>query len=194
MQVRIMPTQLFDSVARVAGFSAAAAIPALFLAAVALALFFGGAGERWGPVNDVLVALTLLLLILPVVALPVVLDNPEGWFVALSYVAVAGLVVAAIGQLLLVAGVIGLNTSFVTGGVGILPLLAWWAGVAYLALGAGMLPSHIGWWLVGTLGLGLLTFLATFGARRPVTWAFGAGLVTALIGWLVSISAFLLAG
>jgi hypothetical protein len=186
MQVRIMPTQLFDSVARVAGFSAAAAIPALFLAAVALALFFGGAGERWGPVNDVLVALTLLLLILPVVALPVVLDNPEGWFVALSYVAVAGLVVAAIGQLLLVAGVIGLNTSFVTGGVGILPLLAWWAGVAYLALGAGMLPSHIGWWLVGTLGLGLLTFLAT--------WAFGAGLVTALIGWLVSISAFLLAG
>ena len=187
-----MPTELLDSLARLAGFSAAAAIPTLFLSAVALALFFRGAGERWGPVNDVLVALTLLLLILPILALPGVVENPEGWFVALGYVAIAGIAVAAIGQLLLVARVIGLNTSFVTGGVGILPLIGWWVAVVYLALGVGMLPSHIGWWLVGTLGLALLTGASTFGASGAVTWAFGAAMVTVLMGWLVSISAYLL--
>jgi hypothetical protein len=145
-------------------------------------------------VNDVLVALTLLLLILPVLALPEAVREAEGWFVVLGYVAVAGIAVAAIGQLLLVAGVIGLNTSFVTGGVGILPLVAWWIAVAYLALGAGTVPTSIGWWLVGTLGLAALTVAATFVARGAVTWAFGVGMMTALAGWLVSLSAYLLGG
>lgn len=187
-----MPTELFDSLVRLAGISAAAAIPALFLSAVALALFFGGAGDRWGPVNDVLVALTLLLLILPVLVLPGRIEEEEGWFVALGYVAVAGILVASIGQLLLVARVISLNTSFVTGGVGILPLLAWWAAVVYLALAAGTVPAEIGWWLVGTLGFAVLLVGATYVLRGAVVWAFGAAMVTALMGWLVTLSAFLL--
>ena len=52
---------------RLASMSSWAALVALVLSGIALALFFGGAGEFWGPVNDALIVITAIAL-LPVVA------------------------------------------------------------------------------------------------------------------------------
>jgi hypothetical protein len=194
MQVSVMSTELSDSLVRLAGISAAAAVPALFLSGVALALFFRGAGDWWGPVNDVLIALTLLLLVLPILVLPgAVGEQAGGWFIALSYAAVAGIVVAAAGQLLLVAGRVSLGTSYVTGGVGILPLIAWWVAAAFLAFSTGAPPVGIGWWLLASLAFAALTVVAARATRGPVVWGLAVGMVTALCGWLVSLAAYLLA-
>ena len=51
-----------------AGASAVVSIIALVISGVALALFFGGAGAFWGPVNDMFVVVTVLALILPILA------------------------------------------------------------------------------------------------------------------------------
>ena len=45
---------------RAAGLSAVLALIALVVAAVTIALFFGGAGQVFGPINDVFVAIMLI--------------------------------------------------------------------------------------------------------------------------------------
>src|SRR3990170_8912258 len=121
-----MGPELTIGLIRAAGYSAYAAIATLVVAAVTIGLFFGGAGQLWGPVNDVFVSLTTLLLILPVLAILLLAGDQAGWwFSLLSWLAIAGLLLVAVGQLLLVVGVISLNASFLTGGIGITPFLLW---------------------------------------------------------------------
>ena len=78
---------------RTAGYAAAAATLSLLLAGVTIALFFGGAGQQYGPMNDVFTAVTLVLLILPVLAIRALVGDAAGpLFDAVSLLAVVGLV------------------------------------------------------------------------------------------------------
>ncbi|MEO6059163.1 MAG: hypothetical protein ABIQ05_04220, partial [Candidatus Limnocylindria bacterium] len=87
-----MDPELTIGLVRAAGYSAYAAIATLIVAAVTIALFLGGAGQFWGPVNDVFVSLTTLLLILPVLGILLLAGDQAGWwFSILSWLAIAGL-------------------------------------------------------------------------------------------------------
>lgn len=118
----------------------------LAVAAIAIGLFFGGAGYVFGPINDVTTAATLLLIVPGVIAVRTLArDRVGAWFSWLSVLTVAGLAIAAAGLLFLVAGVITLNDSFTIGGIGMLPFLAWLAAFAYVVLGRDVLTRRVGW-------------------------------------------------
>jgi hypothetical protein len=111
---------------RAAGASTIVAIIALVAAGVAFALFLGGAGAVWGPVNDLFVVVTAIAMIVPMLAVDrLAADQGIGWMRIVTIVAVLGALLIAVGQTLLVLGVISLGTSFVTGGVGFLPVAVW---------------------------------------------------------------------
>jgi hypothetical protein len=169
---------------RFGGYSALAAIPAIILSGVFLALFFGGFGDFYGPLNDVFAALFLLLTILPAIAVYAIYRDQVGaWFGILTWLAVGGMLVAAIGQLILVVRIIDLQTSFVTGGVGITPVLVWLGALAYLVLRQGQLPTAIGWLLVGALAFALLLTLSSAARIGVGVWVFSLALLVAFCGW-----------
>lgn len=173
-----------------AGWSALVAIPTLVASGIALALFFGGAGAFWGPVNDVLTALTLVALILPIVAVwRLAPDDMGPWFGALCALAIAGALLGAIGQLLLVAGVIDLATSFVTGGAGILPVVVWAVAVVALTLTRALLPVEVGWLLAASLVAAVLLTVSSLALPWIVTAIAGVILLGLLCGWLAALSA-----
>ncbi len=172
-----------------AAWSTLAAAGALVISAIALALFFGGAGSFWGPVNDVFVALFLLLLLPAVVAVWRLSPDDIGpWFGILSGAAILGVLVAASGQLLLVAGVISLDASYVTGGVGILPGLAWMVGLAVLVFSRDLLGVEVGWSLIATLGLAGLLTLSALALPTPATAVLAVLLTAALVAWLATLA------
>jgi hypothetical protein len=177
---------------RWAGAAAAIAIVTLVISAIALALFFGGRGQFWGPVNDVFISLTVLALLLPIIAVDRLAGDAVPWLRIVTIAAFAGCVVMAVGQLLLVVGVISLEGSYVTGGLGFLPLVVWIVAVAYLALGAGLLPSSVGWWAVATLALIVIEAALAFVTLGPPLWVASVILVVALAGWLWTLSSGLL--
>lgn len=172
----------------VAAACAYAAVATLLISAVALALFFGGAGDFWGPVNDVFIALTLLLLLPVMLALLRLAPDDIGpWFAIVTIAAGLGVLLAAVGQVVLVLGGISLQTSFVTGGVGVMPIVAWMIGLAVLVFTRDMLSVTVGWLLVALLASVVVTTIASFGPW-PVTAA-GAVLLTGLLcGWLLAIA------
>jgi len=160
----------------------------VLLAGVTLALFFGGRGDRFGTLNDLFSAIALLLLIPPVIAVNERLAaDVGGWLLPLTTAALAGLLLAAVGQLLLIVRVIDLSTSFVTGGLGILPVLGWVIALVWLSLGAHLLPDAVGWLGIGLLGSAALT--ATFSAMKLsfATLVSGVVLAASLLAWLVAL-------
>lgn len=177
-----------------AGFAAAAAAVTFLLSAVALALFFGGAGRWWGPVNDVFVAVTSMLLIPVIFA---VMEGAQDGTIAavlgsVSWLAIAGAILMAAGQLLLVAGRISLEASFATGGVGVLPLLVWIAVTGVLAMGGVIgLPSHVGWLAIAVLTLSGVLALAHVTLPRFATWVLAAVLSVVAVAWLSALGAAL---
>jgi hypothetical protein len=174
---------------RAAGLSAIVALLALIAAAVALALFFGGAGQFWGPVNDVLIALCLAALILPVLAVDRLTADQAGvWVHVVSVAALFGIVVAGVGQLLLVVGVIDLNTSYVTGGIGIVPVLVWIAAVAVLAGPMALLPADVGWLAGATLALIVVGSVVTAFTQGPLIAIPWTAVTLALAAWLWTLS------
>ncbi len=171
-----------------AAWSTLAAIGALVVSAIALALFFGGAGAYWGPVNDLFVALFLLLLLPAVVAMWRLSPDDIGpWFGLLGVAAMAGIVVAAVGQLLLVAGVIELRTSFVTGGIGVAPVLLWMVGLAVLVFTRDIAGVEVGWTLVAALALAALAAVSAAVLPDAATTVFAVLLVVALVAWLFAL-------
>src|SRR5207253_5181620 len=130
---------------RLANTSLWVAIVALVLSGIALALFFGGAGEFWGPVNDALLVVTVIALVPAVLAVARAAGDVGGWVGIVSGAAILGLVLIAVGQTLLIVGVLSLDGSYVTGGIGVIPVIAWIVAVAVLALGANVLPTSTGW-------------------------------------------------
>jgi hypothetical protein len=178
---------------RVAGVSAFLAITFLIVSGVTLALFFSGAGSFWGPVNDLATTVALLALVLPVLAVDhLARERTDIWLEVVSVAAIAGIILAATGQLLLVLGLIRLETSFVTGGVGILPVFAWLVAVAVLALGMGLLPAHIGWLAIGVIVLSIGLSLISRLAMGPGVWVASIALLAVLIGWMGSLGLALL--
>ncbi|MSQ41172.1 MAG: hypothetical protein EXR55_05900 [Dehalococcoidia bacterium] len=161
------------------------AIPVLLLAGLFLALFFGGRGAHYGPLNDIFSALSLLLLILPAIAIYVSAQAAAGpWLAVVTWLAVAGMIIGAAGQVLLVIGVINLQTSFVTGGIGILPVLAWVVSIAVLSLGLKQFSAPLGWFTIAVLLLAVLLTVASSLHWKSADWPLGGGLIIALVAWL----------
>lgn len=188
-----MDPELTIGLLRAGGWAAWAAIATLAVAAVAIALFFGGAGQFWGPVNDIFVSLTAVLLVLPVLAVLLLVGDEVGWwFAAVSWLTVVGLLVVAVGQLLLVVGVISLNTSFWTGGIGILPFVAWSLATVWTAWTFGVPGITVGWLLAAVLVLaGLATAVAY--VMPGMATAIVSGLLTVVLGaWMAALGADLL--
>ena len=104
------------------------------------------------------------------------------------------MLVAGLGQLLLVARVIDLSASFVTGGLGILPILAWLVAVTWLALGANLLPATVGWLGAAVFASAALVTVAAALKLGVATWVLAGGVVLALVAWLWSLGAALGAG
>jgi hypothetical protein len=178
---------------RAAGVSALVAIVGLIVSGITIALFFGGAGAFWGPVNDLATAVTLVALLLPVVAVDRLARSQAGtWLDVVTVAAIAGIVLAAVGQVLLVAGAIRLETSFVTGGAGIVPVFAWLVAVAVLALGPGVLPAHVGWLAIGVIVLSAGLMLIAGVAMGPAVWVASVALLAVLIAWMWSLGLILL--
>ena len=188
-----MGPELTIGLIRAAGYSAYAAIATLIVAAVTIVLFFGGAGQFWGPVNDVFVSLTTLLLILPVLAILLLAGDHAGWwFSALSWLAIAGLLLVAVGQLLLVVGVISLNASFLTGGIGITPFLVWALATVWTAWTFGVPSVMVGFLLAGVLVMSALTTAVSLALPGVATGIVSAVLTLAVCAWMAALGSDLL--
>ena len=166
---------------RLAAVSSWVALAALVLSGIALALFFAGAGEFWGPVNDALIVVTAIALLPAIVGVARIAgDRGAPWIGLLTVATIAGLILIAVGQTLLIVGRLSLEGSFVTGGIGVIPLIAWIVLVAVLGLAAGVLPATTGWLAVVALaGIGAMSVIAAV-TRGPLRWAAGVGLLLAL--------------
>jgi hypothetical protein len=175
---------------RAAGLSGVVALVALVVAAVTIALFFGGAGQVFGPINDVFVAIMVIALILPILAVDRLAAGQAGlWLRIVSVGAITGAVLIAVGQLLLVFGVIDLETSFVTGGLGIIPVLVWIVALIVLAVPLGIFPSSVGWLAGAAIALIVVGSLVTFVTTGPIAWAAWIAVGVALAIWLANLSA-----
>jgi hypothetical protein len=180
---------------RVAGYGAIAAIFTLAVAGIALALFFGGAGDIYGPINDLFTAATLVLIIPAIIAIRgLAAGRVGGWLSVVSLAAIGGLLLAAVGFVLLVVGAIDLQASFVTFGLGMLPFLAWIAGLAVLSLRDGIIRRSVGWWIVAFA----LAIAASIGgafvlSMEVLSLTLAPLLLVSLAGVLVSLGRDLLA-
>jgi hypothetical protein len=182
------------NVFRLAGAAAGIAVLTLVISGIALALFFGGAGAVWGPINDLFVAITVLLLIPAMVALMRLAPAEVGaWFTLISFLAIAGAVAVATVQLLLVVGVIDLQASFLFGGISILPVIAWGVAMAYLGLAHGVPTSLGGWLILGVLVTAGLLTVVSFTLGGMATVVLGVGVVGLLSAWLATLARDLLA-
>jgi hypothetical protein len=159
------------------------------LSAIALALFFGGAGEFWGPVNDALIVVTAVALIPVAIAVArVVGSNGSPWVGIVTVAAIAGLVLMATGQTLLIAGRLSLDGSYVTGGLGLLPFLAWIGLVAVLSLASGVLPSTVGWLAALSLAAVVAEAVVAAISMGPPLWVTSVALVAIFCGFFASLA------
>jgi len=177
-----------------AGASAVVALIALVISGITLALFFGGAGAFWGPVNDMFIVVTVLALILPMLAVDrLAADAGIGWMRLVTIVAVLGAILIAVGQTALVLGFLSLQGSFVTGGLGFIPIVVWLVALVVLTFASGVLPSPVGGAAVVVLvliGVEALVGSATYG---PLLWIASIALLAAMVAWLWILSSTLLA-
>ncbi|MDH4333641.1 MAG: hypothetical protein OEW24_00005, partial [Chloroflexota bacterium] len=136
---------------------------------------------------------TTLLLILPVLAVLLLAGDEAGWwFSILSWLAIAGLVLVAVGQLLLVVGVISLNTSFLTGGVGITPFLLWALATIWTAWSFGVPSPMVGFLLAGVLVMSALTTAVSLALPGMATGIVSGVLTLALCAWMAALGSDLL--
>lgn len=178
-----------DVLYRAAAVSGVVAVVALIVAAVTIALFFGGAGEIYGPINDVFVAITAVALLLPIVAVDRLAGPDVGpWLRIVTVAALVGAIVVAVGQLSLVVGVIDLRTSFVTGGLGAIPILIWVVSVIVLAIPLGVLPESVGWLAVAAIALVVGGSIIVALTTGMIAWATWTAVVVALVLWLANLS------
>jgi hypothetical protein len=175
--------------ARLAGPLTWVSLVALILSGIALALFFGGAGQFWGPVNDAFIVVTAITLIPAVVAvLRAAGERGAPWVLAISVAAIAGLVLIAVGQTLRIVGRLSLDGSYVTGGVGVVPVLAWILLVAVLGLGSDVLPREVGWLAAACLAAIVLMSLVFLVTQGPALWVACLGLLVVLSAWLARLA------
>lgn len=175
---------------RLASISTWVAMIALVLSGIALALFFGGAGAFWGPINDGFIVVTAIGLIPAVLAVDRLASGDGSlWVRLLTVAAIAGLVVMAAGQTLLIVGRLSLEGSYVTGGIGVVPFIAWIVLVAVLGLGGGAsLPQSVG--VLAVVSLAAIVAMSVIAAltRGPLLWVSAVALVVAISAWLVALA------
>lgn len=171
-----------------AGTAALAAAVTLLLSGIALALFFGGFGSIFGPINDVLLGLTFVLLV------PAILEvrrlsgpNVGAWFTWLSYAAIGGIAILVVGQIGLVARLISLQTSFVTLSVGVLPFLLWAIALAILSMQHRVLGPGVGRWGVAFAASLLIAAVGWYLLPIGLWSALGAALLISFLGWIISL-------
>ena len=174
---------------RLAGVSSWIALVAFVLSGIAIALFFGGAGQFWGPVNDALIVITTIALLPAVIAVARLAgERGSPWVAIVSVAAFAGLILIAVGQTLLIVGALTLEGSYVTGGIGVIPFIAWIVMVAVLALNAGVIPTTTGWLAVATL-IVIVAFSAIAAVTQgPVLWVGGVALLVAISAWIAGLA------
>jgi hypothetical protein len=162
---------------------------ALVISGVALAAFFAGPGEPFGSINDAFTALALLALVPAVLAVDRIAGEHQAPIVRIvTIAAIAGVVLASVGQILLIFRLITLEDSFITGGLGILPVLAWLVLVAALSLGAHVLPPAPGWLAVASLaGVVVLSIVGSL-TTGPLLWVSGVALLAILTAWFGSLA------
>ena len=172
-----------------AGISTFLVIPALLLSGIFGALFFLKRGDHYGPLNDLFFALSLFLLILPVIVVNDLANEQVGiWFDAVTWAAVVGLVVAGVGQVLLVAGAISLQTSFKSGSIGIAPVLVWMVSLAMISIRKEAPDTLVGLTMALSLVLMVPTaLLPAFQVRMSLRIWVGAILGLALVAWLLAL-------
>jgi hypothetical protein len=174
---------------RLASMATWVSIATLVVSGIALAIFFAGPGEPFGSINDAAIAVTLILLIPAVLAVDRLAGERSTPLVRIvTIAAIAGIVLAAVGQLLLIVRVITLEDSFITGGLGILPVLAWFVLVAVVALVGGFLPSVVGWLTVASLGMIVVTAVVAAITMGPLLWVACVALLAVLCTWLASLA------
>lgn len=157
----------------------------LVLSAIALALFFGGMGAFFGPINDVLFGATFLLLVPAILATHRLAGRT--WFSAAALVAILAIVELGIGQALLVTGVISLGTSFATLGIGMAGVMVWAIALAALALRDQLLTPAVGTWLVA-FGIALVLAAAGWAVLPLALWSvLGIAFFGTFVGWLWSL-------
>jgi hypothetical protein len=181
---------------RRAGRATLLAVVTLGLSAVALSLYFGGAGEIFGPVNDALLAATFALLAPAVEAVRQLARGAAGrWFGVASAAALAGIATAAVGQVLLIVGLLPLAGSFVTLGVGALLFVGWTVALAVISLRHGVLGRAVGWWAAALVAATVVTTVGTPLAglgTAELSVVFGIPLLAATVGLLVALGRDLL--
>jgi hypothetical protein len=174
---------------RLASMSTWIALVALVLSGIALALFFGGAGEFWGPVNDALIVVTVVALIPTVVAVARMAgDRGAPWVGLVSVATIAGLVLIGVGQTLLIVGRLSLDGSYVTGGIGVAPVVAWMVLTAILALGMNVLPDRTGWLALAMILAIVVASVTAAITTGPVLWVETTVLVAIMALWLGSLA------
>src|SRR5439155_4878885 len=135
------------------------------------------------------VVVTAIGLILPMLAVARLAgDHGAPWVAILTTAAVAGLVLIAVGQTLLIVGRLSLDGSYVTGGIGVVPVLAWIVLVAILSLNSGILPSTVGWLAVATLAAIVIVSIVAVVTRGPALWLAGVAMLIVISAWLAGLA------
>ncbi|MBA2383031.1 MAG: hypothetical protein H0V73_13065 [Chloroflexi bacterium] len=170
---------------RLAGWSGWLALIAFVVSGIALALFFGGAGQVFGPINDAFIAMALVALIPAVVAVDrLAVNELAPWVRVVTIAAIVGIVIASVGQVLLIVGRISLEQSYLTGSIGIAPVLAWIVLVAVLGLGPGLVPAMLGWLAIASLGAVAIAVIVAVVMTGPAVWIASVGLAIVLAAWI----------
>jgi hypothetical protein len=174
-----------EGIFRVAGWSTWLALVALVISAIALALFFGGPGEPFGSINDAFIAIALVALVPAIVAVDRIAgERGSPWVRIISVAAIAGIVLITIGQVLLITRNLTLEGSYVTGGIGVVPVLAWIVLVAVLSLGLGVLSPAIGWLAVAALATIVVSSIVVSISTGLLPWVASVALLVAISAWL----------
>jgi hypothetical protein len=174
---------------RLAGPSTWVALVALVVSGIALALFFAGAGAFWGPVNDALIVVAVLAMIPAVLTVDRLAgDHGSPWTRIVTIAAIAGIALMATGQTLLILGRLSLDGSYVTGGIGVVPFLAWMALVAVLSLASGILPRPVGWLAAVSLGAIVVVGVIAAITTGPALWLGSVAALVVLAAWLAALA------
>lgn len=174
-----------------AGVLAQSAVVTLVLSLIALTLFFAGFGQFFGPINDVLISITFFLLMPAVIVVARLASQLVGvWLQVLSWLALAGLIVAAVGQLALVVGLITLQTSFVTFGLGMVPFLLWIAALSAVTLmrpAPAIVSRATAWWGTAFIIVTAVALVAVPFVPMAILAALALPIVVALGAWMYTL-------
>jgi hypothetical protein len=173
-----------------AGIAAIAGAVLLVLTAFLLVIGATGMTDAFGWANDVVVAVAMLMLS-PAILVTRRLGWPrvQGWFDTLSWLALAGILVLVVGQLLLVIGVIRIGPAFLAVGSGMSAILAWGIGYAMLARRGheNVASISVARWALAS-AVSFAASALTWPTLGVAAWSVvGVALLISFVGWWVAL-------